>query len=87
MAAEVTEIGSLLGQSLLVTAIRNRINSKRALNTILKKGRLDKMISLWVQIIVMTLVCISLVVSWQELGQPIFLEGTFGLNPIHCCKV
>jgi hypothetical protein len=33
-----------------------------------------------VLIIGMTLVCEFLVTLWRELGQPIFVEGTFGLT-------
>jgi hypothetical protein len=47
-----------------------------------RMGRLNKMITLSVLIIVMKSICDSLVISRQELGQPIFLEGIFGLTHI-----
>jgi len=47
-----------------------------------KKGRLDKWIVCNVLFIVMIPVCDLLVTLWQELGQPIFLEGIFGLTHI-----
>jgi hypothetical protein len=49
---------------------------KNTLNTTLNKMvRLDKMIAFSVLIIVMILVCLCLVISYRELGRPIFLEG------------
>jgi phosphopantetheinyl transferase len=45
-----------------------------------RMGRLNKMITLSVLIIVMKSICDSLVISRQELGQPIFLDGIFGLT-------
>jgi hypothetical protein len=44
-----------------------------------ENGPSNKMIVLCVLIIVFILVCVSLDVSYQELGRPIFLEGVFGL--------
>jgi hypothetical protein len=49
-------------------------------------GRLNKMITLSVLIIVMKSICDSLVISRQELGQPIFLEGIFGLTHMNSNK-
>jgi len=60
--------------------------SKNILNTTLKKmDRLEKMNVFRVLIIVMMLVCVSLDVSYQELGRLIFLEGVFGLTHISSC--
>jgi divalent metal cation (Fe/Co/Zn/Cd) transporter len=58
------------------------MSPKSTLNiTIPKKmGRLDKMITFSVLIIVMILVSVSLVISWQYLGRPIFQEAVFGLT-------
>jgi uncharacterized membrane protein len=44
-------------------------------------GRLDKLTVLNVLIVVL-LICVSFVVSRQELKRPIFLESIFGLSHI-----
>jgi hypothetical protein len=63
----------------LFCLLRLSVAFKNILNTSLKKiGRPNKLIVIIV-IIVLILLCDCLVVSRQELGRPIFLEGVFGL--------
>jgi hypothetical protein len=56
-------------------------NSKNTLKAILRKmGRLYYMIVISVLIKVMILVYYVLVITNEEFGRPIFLEGIFGLT-------
>jgi hypothetical protein len=58
-------------------------SSKRTLSTArMKMNHLVKTITFRVLVLAMVLVCDFLVMLWRVLGQPIFLEGIFGLTHI-----
>jgi hypothetical protein len=64
-------------------SVANMGESTNTLNTAkLKMGRPNKLTVLCTLIIVVILVCVSLDVSYQELGRPTFLESVFGLAHI-----
>jgi hypothetical protein len=59
-------------------------SSKNTLTTTLKKlGRLDKMIVFSVLIMLMIMTCDFVVMLFQELRRPIFLEAVFGLTLVN----
>jgi hypothetical protein len=71
-------------ESILHQSVNIKVGSSiNILNTTVKKmGCIDITNVFNVLIIVMILVCDFLAALWQELGQPIFLEGIFGLTHV-----
>jgi len=75
------------GQLSVCVNINMRASKNTFITTVKRMGRLNKMIALSVLIIVMKAICDSLVISRQELGQPIFLEAIFGLTQMETIKL